>query len=31
MGFALFIGAVGGLLPAAQAARKQILEALRDI
>lgn len=31
MGFALAIGAVGGLLPAAAAARKQILEALRDI
>lgn len=31
MVFALVIGAVGGLLPAASAARKQILEALRDI
>ena len=31
MGFALFIGALGGLLPAVAAARKQILEALRDI
>jgi putative ABC transport system permease protein len=31
MGFALFIGAVGGLLPAVAASRKQILEALRDI
>jgi putative ABC transport system permease protein len=29
--FALAIGAIGGLLPAAAAARKQILDALRDI
>jgi putative ABC transport system permease protein len=29
--FALFMGALGGLLPAAAAARKQILDALRDI
>jgi len=29
--FALFMGAIGGLLPAAAAARKQILAALRDI
>ncbi len=29
--FALFMGALGGLLPAASAARKQILDALRDI
>lgn len=29
--FSLAIGAIGGLLPAAAAARKQILEALRDI
>ncbi len=31
IGFALFMGALGGLLPAASAARKQILDALRDI
>jgi len=31
MVFALFMGALGGLLPAASAARKQILDALRDI
>ncbi|MBY0506166.1 MAG: ABC transporter permease [Bryobacteraceae bacterium] len=31
IGFALFMGALGGLLPAAAAARKQILDALRDI
>jgi ABC-type antimicrobial peptide transport system permease subunit len=31
MVFALIVGAVGGLLPAFGAARKQILTALRDI
>ncbi|HNY41003.1 MAG TPA: ABC transporter permease [Bryobacteraceae bacterium] len=31
MGFALVVGAIGGLLPAFGAARKQILTALRDI
>lgn len=30
MGFALFMGAIGGLLPASSAARKEILTALRD-
>ncbi len=30
MAFALFMGALGGLLPASSAARKQILTALRD-
>ena len=31
IGFALFMGAVGGLLPARMAARKEILNALRDL
>jgi putative ABC transport system permease protein len=29
--FALILGAVGGLLPARQAARKEILTALREV
>jgi len=31
LGFALIMGAMGGLFPAVNAARKQILAALRDI
>ena len=31
LGFALLMGAVGGLLPARMAARKQIIEALREV
>lgn len=31
LGFALFMGAIGGLLPASSAARKEILTALRDV
>lgn len=31
MAFALFMGAIGGLLPAGSAARKQILTALREV